>query len=360
MTDAPRHTRALVRPPLLVSMLPYLSAARLAGAIGAAGLRPEAVCERDNALAHEASLARWRPLGPLRGASVGPFGASYAIAAAIRQASPAIVIPCDDQALWTLQRLHRSTPDRRIRSLIERSLGDPGVFELVARKSAQQAAVRALGVRAPRTLTISSPRELDAALAEVGGRGVLKRDRTWAGHGVAIVNSPGEARAGWERLARAHTVRAAAAMWRTEGLRNAVTEIHAARPTIQLQAFVEGRPANWAVFCRNGAVSAAAGVVALETATPTGPATRVAPIEHEEMESVARRLVRAWGLTGFIGLDFILEPSGRASFLEMNARATPIVSSIHASDLIAALAEDLRPDPSRLRGSPSLVPSWSL
>jgi ATP-grasp domain len=93
------------------------------------------------------------------------------------------------------------------------------------------------------------------------------------------------------------------------------------RPGVIGQDFVKGRAANIMVACWQGSV----GAVALETLEDFGAATIVQLISHPEMEAVAARLVHRLGMSGFCGIDFILEDSaGKAFTIELNPRATQL------------------------------------
>ena len=56
----------------------------------------------------------------------------------------------------------------------------------------------------------------------------------------------------------------------------------------------------------------------------TGPASVVHLIQNVEMRGAAERIASRLGISGFFGLDFILEEgTGRAYLIEMNARLAP-------------------------------------
>jgi hypothetical protein len=91
------------------------------------------------------------------------------------------------------------------------------------------------------------------------------------------------------------------------------------------QDFVQGRPANIMVACWEGEVLATIGVKVLDTLEQFGAATMVQVVKHDGMESAAKRLVRRLGLSGFCGLDFIMEHgTGDVHLIELNPRATQL------------------------------------
>ena len=64
-------------------------------------------------------------------------------------------------------------------------------------------------------------------------------------------------------------------------------------------------------------------VEVLETKCVNGPAKVVRVIDHPGMLAASRKVMKQLGLTGLVGLDFILDANGTAHLIEVNARATP-------------------------------------
>ena len=95
---------------------------------------------------------------------------------------------------------------------------------------------------------------------------------------------------------------------------------------------------------------ATVGAVVVETTKEFGPATIIQPVSHPAMEAAATRLVRRLGMSGFCGLDFIIENgTGKAYMIELNPRAThlghlPLAQSgTLASVLLARLRGETLP-----------------
>ena len=96
------------------------------------------------------------------------------------------------------------------------------------------------------------------------------------------------------------------------------------RPAVVAQSFVRGCPANCAVVCWNGKVLAGVGCEAVKTETPVGPATVIRLVDNAEMMGAAAKIARRLSLSGFFGLDFVIEEgTGAAYLIEMNPRCTP-------------------------------------
>jgi hypothetical protein len=250
-------------------------------------------------------------------------GVLRAVAAAIAQWSPDLVVPADDRAVSVLHRLHAAAG--RARGLIERSLGDPRYFEVIEKKSDLVRLAAAEGVAVPDTVIVHGLDDLRRRLSQATFPLVLKVDGTWGGEGVRIVR-------GEEEAERAFLELAAPPSWSRIG-KQILQHLNFAPlgerlsgrvPTVTLQAYVSGRPANRAVACWQGEVLAGVSVEVVQASLDTGPASVVRIIDHPEMAEATARLVRRLGLSGFCGVDFILDGDGRAYLIELNARTTTV------------------------------------
>jgi hypothetical protein len=111
-------------------------------------------------------------------------------------------------------------------------------------------------------------------------------------------------------------------------------------PTINIQTYVPGRPGNAAVACLRGELLGAVQAEVVRSDGPLGPSTVLRIIDHPDMLATARMMVRRLEISGLCGFDFILEEeTGRASFIELNLRATPTCHLVSADgvDLLASL-----------------------
>jgi predicted ATP-grasp superfamily ATP-dependent carboligase len=124
----------------------------------------------------------------------------------------------------------------------------------------------------------------------------------------------------------------------------------AAAPAVIVQTYVHGRPANCAAVCSKGDVLAGAGVEVVSAQNPTGPATVVRVVENREMALAAARIASKTGISGFFGLDFVIEEKTGATYLiEMNPRCTPLchLQLGPGRDMISALVARLQGAPMR-------------
>jgi ATP-grasp domain len=307
---------------LLVAMQRYLLCSQLALAFERIGFEVEVGCDRENPVRLLRNVPPRHDLGILSPLSLGLWGAEINVRRAIDRAKPDLVVPCDDQAARILRRIGASS-DGSTKQLIESSLGPVSVYPLLDSRSEQIKLARSIGVPVPHSMDVSEALSLAEAAAEVGLPAFLKRDGTWGGEGVVKVGTKEELGLAWVRMSHAHTVGTAFASARCDGWRQSLARIRRKRPTIQLQAAVTGRPANRAVLCKDGEVLAGISVLAVETASQTGPASVVRVIESDEMERIAARLAGHLKANGFLGFDFIVTNEGEVFLLEINARPTP-------------------------------------
>jgi hypothetical protein len=310
-------------------------AARLAMAFAAVGCEVSAVCTGHHPIETIKVLHRRFPYS-----AVHPLAS---LLRAIESTKPDLIVPCDDRAVEHLQQLcgRYGDQNRGVANSIERSLGPLGSYPVVSSRYALLELARGQRIRVPATQYVQSTRDLYQWQAKQPLPWVLKADGTWGGGGVRIVDTPHQA----ERLF--HLLKGPC------GLRRAVKRLLVNRdpfylrawwqgssPSVIAQAFVPGRPANCAVACWQGKVLAQDCVEVLAASRPTGPGSVVRRISNPEMISAAERIAEKLHLSGFFGLDFIIESgSGATYLLEMNPRCTPL-SQIQlglGTDMVGAL-----------------------
>ena len=330
------------RPRILIATTTWWpSAARLAVAFRDSGAVVAAVCPHGH------------PLRVLSGrCSIHTYGAGFpfqALTRAITAEMPDIIVPTDDRVVAHLHALHASVaPDdpggSRLRTLIERSLGAPEGFALSGTRDRLLWTVQSAGIPVPPGRTISSPADLSAWFAEVPGRCVIKKEGTWGGSGIAVVDGFEAARTAFLRMSRPLKFRHALRTLLSD--RDAfpfVEFLRRERRTVSVQRFIEGRQANIMAACWNGQVLDTLGVVVIRAQNGTGASTVVRMTHCPAMEEAVAVVTRCLGASGFIGLDFIIEDGTDLCYLiEVNPRATQLGHvqrhGIHlVSSLIGAL-----------------------
>jgi hypothetical protein len=272
---------------------------------------------------------------------------------AIMRAAVDLVVPCDERAVRQLHRLHAKTHSADVRAVIERSLGPPESFHPATTRHDLLTRAGQEGVRTPLSMEIRRPEDLLEWGRQQPFPWVVKADGSWSGFGVRIVQDLAAAQAAYHALIRPLTLRHA--------LREALVErdyfafapwYAQERPSISVQSYVDGWPANCAVACWQGEVLAGICAESVTTVSSTGPSTVARIIDNPDMLDAARRVVAALGLSGLVGFDFMIEAStGTAFMIEMNPRCTPL-ATVHMGpgrDLTAALVARLTGQPQRDR-----------
>jgi hypothetical protein len=181
-----------------------------------------------------------------------------------------------------------------------------------------------LGIRIPETKTVTAAEDLDTWY--LGSEAVLKLDGTWAGTGVEIARSRDELHSAYRRLSRRQQ---AGAPWQRLLFHHDPSALWSRQSqeqrNITIQQFITGRPANTMLACWRGEITSMVIVEVVCAHGATGISTVVRLIQHPEIVEAARLLAHRFELTGFYGLDFILERgTGAAYFIELNPRCTQL------------------------------------
>jgi ATP-grasp domain len=275
--------------------------------------------------------------------------------AAIRAARPTLIVPCDDIAVWQLHALHANEAD--LRPLIEVSLGAAEAYPAIQQRGEVLRIAQSLGIRVPLTQTLNSAGELQNWKFDKPA--VLKQDGTWGGQGVTIVRSLTEATQKfhsapktmkvWKAWKQFLIYRRFFALWAWQ--RRKILKM-------TIQEFIPGRLATTMFACSRGEVLASSTVEVLVSQGPTGAANIVQVLKNNEIEEAIRLLARELQLSGFHGLDFVLEQDTNAAYLiELNPRATQLGHlnlSAHG-DLAGVMAGKLRNEAPNRVASENLI-----
>jgi len=251
-------------------------------------------------------------------------------------------VPCDDVAVWQLHALHANEAD--LRPLIELSLGAAEAYPAIQQRGEVLRVAQSLGIRVPFTQTLNSAEELKDW--QFDKPAVLKLDGTWGGEGVMIVRSLTEATQkfhsapktlkAWMAWKRYLVNRHFFALWVWQRRKTS---------KMTIQEFIPGRPATTMFACWRGEVLASSTVEVLVSQAPTGAANVVQVLKNNEIEDAVRLLARELQLSGFHGLDFVIEQNTDAAYLlELNPRATQLghLNLSEHGDLAGVMAGKLR------------------
>jgi len=320
-------------------------AARLAMALEKLGCSVAAVCPTTGHPLLKTKAVRrifpYRAIHPVR-----------SLMSAIEAADPDLIIPCDDRAVEHLHELHgrcQEGPAGHICSLIERSLGPPATYPIVSSRYSLMKVAEEERIRVAPTRRVHGFEDLKSWQSEIPVPWMLKADGTWGGHGVRMAHNHEEAKTIFQEMSRPLGVaRFAKRLIVNRDPFWVRSWWNRSRPAVTVQPYIAGRPANCAVACWQGKVLAGTAVEVVSAQGLTGSATIVRVVDGREMLLAADRLARRLGLSGFFGLDFMIEDeTGAAYLIEMNPRCTPLCNLQlgEGRDLVGALTAQLSGKP---------------
>ncbi len=299
---------------LIVATTWWPSVAMLASSLQQVGFAVTVMCPKGHVAWH-AEGYRCRLLD-----SVSPL---QSLRHAIAEDRPTLLVPADDRSVLFLMRLHRDSKGS-VRDLVERSLGPAGCFGTIVSRVPLLEAARDVGLSVPEGGEVGSIANLDRWMDRIPAPWVINIDGAWGGEGVRIAKTREEARQAFLSLSRGlpfhHALKRRLVngdpFWLQDRTFNPA-------PAVSLQSFIKGRPGNCALFCLKGEILGATVVETEASCNDMGPSTLVRLVERPAVLSGARRLVHTLGLSGFIGLDFMVdEVTGEAFLIEMNPRIT--------------------------------------
>jgi ATP-grasp domain-containing protein len=319
---------------LLVAAKWWPLSARMAMALLQNGCSVSAVCPRPHLLTFVEGISK-----------TYTYASTHSLASlhrAVLDCRPDVIVPCDDGAASQCRALHEL--DAGLRPLIERSVGPHQSFPILENRYRFLCTARDLGLRIPKTERVSGINDLLEWHRTTGEKSVFKVDGDSGGNGVRICDSLDESLSAWETLRKAPNRLAAwkrilvdkdpLALWLRRQPRQAT-----------VQEFIDGRPANSMVFSWQGRVLALVSVVVVAADGPTGAATIVRIIDDLRMERAASALASKLHLSGFFGLDFVIErTSGTPYLIEINPRCTQLghLAMTGGGSLAAVLAATLQ------------------
>ena len=253
-----------------------------------------------------------------------PFSIAQSVDRAIAAASPDLILPTDDTAVWLLHDLAQRRPE--MLPLVERSLGRSRHFPLLRSRRAFLELAQSLAIPCPVPRVIHSAADIQSLLDQNHYPTVLKYDGTSGGYGVVIAHNAAELDAGYRMLLR-H--RLPLRRLKRLCINGDVTPLFRSTclpaDEITQQVFLPGTPANGLFVADQGHILAHLQVKAVRTLHATGASVVVDRIFHPAILSAAQKLAAHLELSGFFGLDFILHAeTGDPWLLEINPRATQL------------------------------------
>lgn len=301
---------------LVVSTHARTLISRLAFRFWKYGCRVSGVCPPDNELRlamhidHCYSFRANDPLGSLR--------------RAIEQSGAGYVLPGDDLAYSLVRQL--ALREEHCRSLVERSMGAASSFETLRSRFKALELAQQMGITISPTVPFRSLREIQES--ELGGKFplVLKRDGTSWGRGVETVEDDSALVAKGTRLMAQSSFALKMRLLLLAGDPMGFVEsygLHGAG--FCAQAMISGIPATALFACWQGRVLGDLQARVLASQGLTRPPLLIRLMDDERISQAGERLAARLGLSGYLGLDFVLSEASDEPYLtDVNPRCTQL------------------------------------
>ena len=232
-----------------------------------------------------------------------------------------------------------SVPERT-RALLRHSLGDPSFYPVMTSKWKTAELAASLNIATPLQSRVDTVEEARAFAAKFGFPVILKREDTYGGMGCHVCRSERQLQQGFEKLRGVSWRRRLRAIAR--GRSSAERPAAPSREPLIVQKYHEGRLAFVAAVAREGVMmSGLAAVAEAVHPAPTGASTVIRALDRPDLLEISRNLIAATRCSGFVGVDFMLDPSSPLPYLlEINPRVTPLCHLARhlGTDLCAAFA----------------------
>lgn len=305
------------RPAVLIVATDHTSnAIRLALRFFKYGGEVSAICSPLCDLRRWDGIAHWYPLRV--------WDVWQSLHAAIVQSRVEYLVPYDDLAYCMLHGLILHYPCHA--ELVERSLGVSSSSKTIFSRVQLLNLAAQLGIKTPEVKLAQCPDNVRAWMQDRGAPLVLKRDFSWGGSGVEVVNENTNISECFARLGERNSL--------AFKLQHLLLDLDPApfiesllfpKTEISAHEFVEGVPANALFACRKGRILGSVHARVLVAGGKTRPAAVMELIHNERIERAGRLLADSLQLSGFFGLDFILSDSADEPYLiELNPRCTKL------------------------------------
>lgn len=242
---------------------------------------------------------------------------------AIEASGDCTIVPCDDDVVQQLHALHAGVP--HLRPVIEHSLGAAAGYPYIERPGRLLAMARTLGLPVPDTVILEDEDALRAWRCAADPTGVLKINGRCGGQGVRIFHSPAQALTAWRELTEPVGFGTALKRWAIDCDTVALWSRRQRRREMTVQQYVPGQPANSMFACRDGRLLGIVSVAVVAAEHATGAAVVARIIRNAQMTRNAGVLAQHLRLSGFYGLDYIIDAAGGVPLmLELNPRCTQL------------------------------------
>lgn len=314
------------RPPARVLLVAlearHISSCRLPAAFAAAGAELAALAAPDSLMFRSRHIATRFPLE----ATLNARRLRARLERAVAAFAPDLLVPCDERTLWLMDHLAGEAGRPGLAALspglaacLARSLGRLDTLPDRIHKPLTQRLARDIGVRAPVDIPAATLEEARAAAQQLGYPVVVKRPRSCGGSGVAICRTPEELDAIGARWMRRKS------RWPRLKARLLERDWMTPPSQVSVQSYIEGR---LAVSCAAAMAGRTLGVLTAVAERRTRdilPADVLRYVARPDLVAASAALVAAFGASGFVSFDFLIDAEDKAWLLECNARPTPVL-----------------------------------
>jgi hypothetical protein len=337
---------------LFVSLTNDVGSSRIVAEFGCRGAICAVMGTPDCLAAASRFNSRTFKLGSRFGTASLQLTARQELEAVARAWSPDRIVPLDEMGSQVLRQLVLGAKvSADLHRVLIASFGDPDHYVTTGSRWRLMQAAVALGIRAPDFGVPTNWASTRNAGRHLGYPLVLKRESTCGGAGVTIVDDESQFLVAYTSA----KLKATAKRMVTRAMGVGVPS----DPPLMAQAFIPGTASFRAVACVNGQTLAGVSFVCeRQHPAKVGASTIVRQIDHAEMDASSAALVAHLGCSGFVGFDYIIDASGDAHLIEMNARP---IGSTHLGarfgyDLVGSYLADMRAEAAP-RPTPTLAKS---
>lgn len=235
--------------------------------------------------------------------------------------NPHLLLAGDDRAFLLITQCAANGQIRpAARQLLERSIPAREILGKFHRESDFIANFTTLPCTPPPSVIQPTWPEIVQFAEEQGFPFLFKRDGYNAGYGISICDSMAQAEALFSTMAGSHFL---------------------------IQRLIDGEPCQVIVSGFAGQASAAMGLRQIEACWKNGPSSVLQFLAHDLMLASARTIYEQCGLSGFAGIDFMLDKQNRAWLLELNPRIVPAahLGQLFGINLVGALIAAIKGAP---------------
>jgi hypothetical protein len=258
---------------------------------------------------------------------------------------PATLVACDEDAVHAIVALAEDPGlSLRLRRLLQRSFGNlVGYRTMTSKWDTLELAAQA-GISAPQQARIETVEQALAFADTAGYPIILKEEKTYGGKGCYLCWSARDTIANCIAIQYGGLIRK---LRRWPRLLSLFRFALARRPPVRAEPFIvqryhPGTLAFCAAVARDGVMLRGFSVLAEQPHPKLGPSTVVRQIDNADMLDATRTLIGTSGLSGFVGIDFVLDrTNGQPYLLEVNPRVTAVarLGDLFGTDICSLFIE---------------------